>query len=399
MDEEEATGVEKQTAEWEKSSPAKATAFASYVLVRKPCPSEDEVNLALAGLRKWAEYGDGRCLYWLGLILNRGKWAKQDLKETARLLKLASEKGVVGAEYELGVCYANGEGVGKDLAKVTDLYEKAAKRGSDKAMLALSHCYRDGVGVEADQQEAVRWLIRASKQNLTALKELAKRYYDGDGIRQSREKSAELLQIGSDVCSDPDCMRELGMRYANGDGIHQDRSKAMSLYLRYIDSHGSLDGTDSYRFGMGVKANYGSRIAYWAKLAAKGDGAAEYRISECYFEGLGVERNAEEGYRHLERAAELGDSSAQLDLAIAYSLDGGCLKRDHALSMKWLTLSAKQGSRLALYFLGRRYLSGFLVPLDRKKGLDCLKESSDKGLQIARYVLSLCKGHMTKDGD
>lgn len=399
MDEEEATGRGKQTAEWAKSSPAKATAFASYVLVRKPCPSEDEVNLALAGLRKWAKYGDGRCLYWLGSILKRGRWAKQDLKEAARLFELAGDKGIAGAEYELGVCYANGEGVEKDLAKAAECFEVAARLGSSEALLALSRCYRDGLGVRKDQREAVKWLIMASKHSLPAIKELAKRYYDGDGINESHERSAELLQVGSDVYSDPDCMRELGIRYAKGDGVGQDRRKAISLYLCYIDSQGSLDGADGYRFGMGVKSNFGSCIAHWERLASRGDAAAEYRLSECYFEGLGVERSAEEGYRHLQRAAELGDPSAQLDLSIAYSLDGGYLKRDPALSMKWLTISAKQGSRLALYFLGRRYLSGFLVPLDRKKGLDCLKESSDKGLQIARYVLSLCKGHMTKDGD
>lgn len=397
MDEEEATGREMQTAEWEKSSPAKATAFASYVLVRKPCPSEDEVNLALAGLRKWAEYGDGRCLYWLGSILKRGRWAQQDLKEAARLFELASEKGVAGAEYELGVCYANGEGVGIDLAKAAECYEKAAKRGSDEAMLALSHCYRDGVGVEADQQEAVRWLLPASKRSLAALNELSRRYDEGNGVKQSSGKSAELLEVGSDPYSDPACMRELGMRYAKGDGVRQDRRKAISLYLRCIDSKGSLAGIGRYRFGMGIKTNFGSCIARWEKLASRGDAAAEYRLSECYFEGLGVERSAEEGYRHLQRAAELGNHSAELDLSIAYSLDGGYLKRDPALSMKWLTLSAKQGSRLALFFLGRRYLSGFLAPIDRKKGLDCLNESADEGLQIARYFLSLCQGDIAND--
>lgn len=290
---------------------------------------------------------------------------------------------MTGAEYELGVRYANGEGVEKDLAKAAECYEKAAKQGSREAMLALSHCYRDGLGVRKDQQEAVKWLIRASKQSLPAIKELAKRYYDGDGIGGSHEKSAELLRIGSDIYSDSDCMRELGIRYARGDGVDPDRRKAVSLYLRHIDSQCSLDGAGGYRFGMGVRANYGCRIAYWAKLAGKGDAASEYRLSECYFDGLGVEKDVEEGYRHLQRAAELGHQSAQLDLSIAYSLDGGCLKRDCALSLKRLTLSAKQGCRLALFFLGRRYLSGFLDPLDRKNGLDCLTESAEKGFPLA----------------
>ncbi|HIU44992.1 MAG TPA: sel1 repeat family protein [Candidatus Enteromonas pullicola] len=118
--------------------------------------------------------------------------------------------------------------------------------------------------------------------------------------------------------------------------------------------------------------------------------SASRRISECYFDGLGVEKDVEEGYRHLQRAAELGDPSAQLDLSIAYSLDGGCLKWDCALSLKWLTLSAKRGCRLALFFLGRRYLSGFLAPLDRKKGLDCLAESAEKGFPLAIYWAGLC---------
>lgn len=58
--------------------------------------------------------------------------------------------------------------------------------------------------------------------------------------------------------------------------------------------------------------------------------------------------------------------------------------------LKWLTLSAKRGCRLALFFLGRRYLSGFLAPLDRKKGLDCLTESAEKGFPLAIYWAGLC---------
>lgn len=158
MGEEKKSALDNRPGELSGSSPAKILSFASYILVRKPCPGEDEVNRALSGLRKWAEYGDGRRLYWLGSILKRGRWAKQELKEAARLFELASEKGVAGAEYELGVCYANGEGVEKDLAKATECYEKAAKRGSDKAMLAPSHCYRDGVGTKKGDEMALHYL-------------------------------------------------------------------------------------------------------------------------------------------------------------------------------------------------------------------------------------------------
>lgn len=110
MGEEKKSASDNWPGELAGSSPARILSFASYILVRKPRPGEDDVNRALSGSRKRAEYGDGRCLCWLGSILKRGRWAEQDSKEPPVFsnwhLQLAAELGDPSAQLDLSIAYS-----------------------------------------------------------------------------------------------------------------------------------------------------------------------------------------------------------------------------------------------------------------------------------------------------
>ena len=85
--------------------------------------------------RPWAYYG-------AGLAYFHGIDGKPDYEKAVEMLKKASDRGVVCANYNLGVCYENGNGVEKDINKATALYEKAAK-GFDPAKKALERMNRN----------------------------------------------------------------------------------------------------------------------------------------------------------------------------------------------------------------------------------------------------------------
>ena len=85
--------------------------------------------------RPWAYYG-------AGLVYFHGIDGKPDYEKAVEMLKKASDRGVVCANYNLGVCYENGNGVEKDINKAKALYEKAAK-GFDPAKKALERLNRN----------------------------------------------------------------------------------------------------------------------------------------------------------------------------------------------------------------------------------------------------------------
>jgi len=56
--------------------------------------------------------------------------------------------GNANAQYNLGVCYNNGIGAEKDEQKAVEWYKKASKQGFANAQYNLGYCYKKGIGLE-----------------------------------------------------------------------------------------------------------------------------------------------------------------------------------------------------------------------------------------------------------
>jgi TPR repeat protein len=69
---------------------------------------------ALRLIRPWAEKGDARAQFMLGLLYDYGKGVQQDDAEAARWYRRAADQGFPGAWLVLGHMYADGRGVPQD---------------------------------------------------------------------------------------------------------------------------------------------------------------------------------------------------------------------------------------------------------------------------------------------
>jgi TPR repeat protein len=105
---------------------------------------------------------------------------------------------------------------------------------------------------------------------------------------------------------------------------------------------------------------YDEAIAAWAGLADKGDPEAQYRLSQCYFLGIGTAKDPVKASAWLERAALGGHALAAFNLAMLADRRGG----DGAELVKWLTLAAERGSGEAHYNLATLLEAGDKVPRD-----------------------------------
>ena len=113
-----------------------------------------------------------------------------------------------------------------------------------------------------------------------------------------------------------------------------------------------------------------------ARAARSGSIDAQYRVGQCYLEGVGVPQATGEAVRWFERAADAGSAEAQFYLALLYvrgisvpKQSGGGAKAlflsdnqsggsDFATALKWARRAAESGSAEGQALLGYILTSG-----------------------------------------
>jgi TPR repeat protein len=92
-------------------------------------------------------------------------------------------------------------------------------------------------------------------------------------------------------------------------------------------------------------------------LSETGDARAQYNLANMFREGLGTNRNSEEGFRWMRRSASKGFAPAQGALGEMYK-NGEGVTQDFKQAILWLRDSQIQGDATAGLALGKIYLEG-----------------------------------------
>ncbi len=119
--------------------------------------NKGDYKTALREFQPFAEQGDARAQFNLGLIYYNGKGVPQDYKEAVKWLSLSAEQGDVDAQFILGLMYKNGEGVPQDYKEAVKLYRLSAEQGHASAQSNLGLMYGNGYGVLQDIVLAHMW--------------------------------------------------------------------------------------------------------------------------------------------------------------------------------------------------------------------------------------------------
>ena len=109
--------------------------------------------------------------------------------------------------------------------------------------------------------------------------------------------------------------------------------------------------------------NPGIEPALLAKANA-GDAAAQVQVGEIYAAGKGVAQDYAQAAAWYRKAAEKGDISGQIHLAVLYRDGGKHFPRDMAQAAAWYRKAAEQGDAGAQGTLGVLYSMGQGVPHD-----------------------------------
>jgi hypothetical protein len=169
----------------------------------------------------------------------------------------------------------------------------------------------------------------------------------------------------------------------------QDKQKAHNL-LKDLAEKGYLpsyyDLAMSYIWGNGVKQNAVKGVEWMKKSATKASDARameslaqillEHRAG--YLAQVKVLDSIESGIELRKKAAELGDTNAQLRLFVHY-YNGDHVPMSKAEAIKWLKRSAEGGNPDAQYDLGLQFLNGWNIPKDIKKTAALYESAAKKG--------------------
>lgn len=145
------------------------------------------------------------------------------------------------------------------------------------AMNCLGNVYKQGIGVKKDNDEALKWYMKAAAANSPeAMYNLGVTYKYGDGVERNLKESSSWFKIGAE-------QGHAGCMYAIG-------------YMYYK--------------GFGVRQNYKKAYKYFSQSAKGENPAGTYFKALCIFKGNGVKQNRKEAKKIFEIAVLQGSSRA-----------------------------------------------------------------------------------------
>ena len=147
-----------------------------------------------------------------------------------------------------------------------------------------------------------------------------------------------------------------------------------------------------YLYGTnGVEQDAGKAFQYYSMAAEHDDPIALNNLGSLYFNGLGVKQDIKTALALFERASELGNDNASLNLAFIY-LTGGT--KDATRNNKAIQLFNKaqeEGNKIAKFMLGYAYYTGFIVEKNHTKAFELIRAAASGDAQIDEAQLILAE--------
>lgn len=359
---------------------------------------------------------------YTNLALERLEVLDSKPNEHEDLIVLANQ-GDSKAQLTLGFKYLKGEDIAQDLSEAEKWLRLAADNGEETAMLMLAMEYFDGEQFDKNPTDAIKYsYMLAENGDPRGYVLIAMHYLKDEPNEEDMKKGIEVLQKAVDL-GDPDAMVYLATLYEVGKGVPRDIERAKKIYREIAnlidDEHENaieiarerLEELDSaspeyetainranqgepaaqmvlgymYLTGDGVAKDI-TEAEKWYRLAANnGNETALIKLALEYDDGV-FGNDPGEAAKWARKGAELGFSQCQTILALFY-WSGNGVSKDLVEAAKWARKAAEQDDPQAQYMLGVFYLTGEGVPEDSDEGIKWLTKAAEQGHVEAKEIL------------
>jgi hypothetical protein len=131
----------------------------------------------------------------------------------------------------LGLSYANGRGVPQDDNEAVKWFIKAAEQGDPKAQFFSGLMHTIGRGVPQDDNEAVKWYAKAAEQgNADAQFFMGLMYEEGKGVHRDDEEAAKYYALAAEQ-GHADAQESLALMKVEGYGVQSDDNQLVSKVI------------------------------------------------------------------------------------------------------------------------------------------------------------------------
>ena len=212
------------------------------------------------------------------------------------------------------------------------LFREAAKYGFPSAVANLGKCYYDGEGVGQSRSLAMRYFnMAAEKGNILAMHYLGECYHYGE-VTEKNDSIAYGYYNKAANEGYAQSQRMMGVFHENGIYVEKNSAEALKWYT-LAAKHNEPDAL--YKVGIHqVKQDSINRlskrqlrkspaIGYMRRAARGGNKEAQAFIVKCFAEGKYLKKSNKKSFEWMKSIAELGDDNALMYVAYCYEKGRG----------------------------------------------------------------------------
>lgn len=294
----------------------------------------------------------------------------------------AIEAGDYSCYSNIGNMYASGLVLGKDIDKAVSYWTKAAECGCVDAQEYLSSIYRKADIVPENPQLAFYWAnIAADNGSVQAQIDVAYDYFEGYGTAKDIYAGIEKMSTYANG-GNTTAMVKLGCLYRDGHFVEQDIDSAIYWY-KLAETQGDAEAINCLgqiycKYLMKPEQGF----EYYLKAARMGLSLAQINVAMCYKNGQGVKTDIKEQEKWLLKAAENDDDSAYVYLGIMYNEI-----EDYDGAQYWYMRAVKKCNTYAMCRLALLYKEGRTRNITEDNARNLLLRAETMGESLATKIL------------
>ena len=307
-----------------------------------------------------------RAIVMLGDLYRDADEGQRDLAKAADAYERAANLGDVEATFILARMLSNGDGRPTDIERAASMLRGVAESGGDiakDAWFALGELYRGADTPNNDITKAAEaYQAAADLGHSRAMYRLGRIVMQGEGVPYNFERARDLLQAAAAIGDSTArwAWEDLGDLYQRAERPWRDSAKAAQAYSRAAnlgDVGAMFDLARMLSRGDGIPANFErARDLIVEAIETPGDhtGRAWSALGDLYREANSANRDLDKAIHAYEKAADLGDQSARIELA-ELILSGANTPPDYNRVISLLKAAADGGNASAWEVLGDLY--------------------------------------------
>uniref|UniRef100_A0A182JM41 Uncharacterized protein n=1 Tax=Anopheles atroparvus TaxID=41427 RepID=A0A182JM41_ANOAO len=300
---------------------------------------------ALQYFSQAANAGNAVAMAFLGKIYLEGSDNIKADNETAfKFFKKAADLGNPVGQSGLGIMYLHGKGVRKDTLKALKYFAKAADQGWVDGQLQLGNMYYTGIGVQRDFKLAIKYFSLASQSgHVLAFYNLGQMHAIGLGMIRSCPTAVELFKNVAERGKWADRLMSGYQDYRSYRFEESFMEYALLSEMGYEVAQSNA-GFLLDREEVNLFKNRGEELVralqYWGRAAAQGYSAAQVKLGDYHYYGMGTLIDYEMAASHYRMASEQ-QNNAQAMFNLGYMHEQGLgMKKDIHLAKRCYDLAA-----------------------------------------------------------